>query len=370
VPTSRAVPPDADIVIVGGGIVGLSAALWAARLGARTVVLEQDDFTVGATSRNIGVMLYGGLLDRAELLDDLCRDEHIAGRPSAVGHLSLLDSPRYVAAVEREARSPSGTVELLSLAQCETLLDTSIPGQYLAGRWARNGMVVDPVQFALGLAEAAARRGAQLFAGQKATRVSSGRGAVAIEAGGRTVRCRAVVIAAACGATELVPGLAAVLRSHTGHVWRTEPVPPSFGPAMAVNFGDIYWRQLTDGTILIGGGGALGWTEPGNWRCGSPITAFFRESFPLLPEILPAGHWSGVMACTPDDQPMIGPLPRMLGVWLATGFGGHGLPPALYASKLVVHMALGVAAPVADGAAPWRYAPERFAQLSAESLAL
>jgi gamma-glutamylputrescine oxidase len=135
---------------------------------------------------------------------------------------------------------------------------------------------------------------------------------------------------------------------------------------MALNFGDVYWRQLTDGTILLGGGRNLGWGAPGigrGQRSCSRITAFFRESFPRLPEVRPVAHWAGTMACTPDGRPIIGAVPRMPGVWLAAGFGGHGLPPALYASMLVVRAALGLGGPPDPASAP--YAPTRFPQLSA-----
>jgi gamma-glutamylputrescine oxidase len=359
------VPSAADLVVVGGGIVGLAAALWGARLGADTVVLEQDRLTWGATSRNIGVMLYGGQLDRADLLEHVCDTEQIAERPQTVGHLSLLDTEDYVTAVKQESAQRAETVELLGHAECEALLGTAISRRYLAGRWARSGMVVNPVRFAFGLAAAAARHGARLVVGQRVSRVRPERGGVAIDVGARTIGARAAIIAAASGAAMLLPGLAEVLFPREAHVWRTEATARTFAPGMALNFGDVYWRQLPDGTILLGGGSRLGWSASGSWRRSrSRITAFFRESFPQLPDVRPVAHWAGTMACTRDARPIIGAVPRMPGVWLATGFGGHGLPPALYASMLAVQAAMGTGPPPGLQATPYELA--RFAEFHSD----
>jgi glycine/D-amino acid oxidase-like deaminating enzyme len=331
-------PATADVVIAGGGIIGLCAALWAARMGASTVLLEEGSLTCGATGRNIGVMLFGGPLDRADLLQQVCHEENLAERPRRTGHLSLLDSADLVQAVRAEQRIRPSHVELLSRARCEELLGTAISARYLAGRWAPHAMVVNPVLFARGIAAAAAGRGARFFAGQKVDEIRpSGSGPVVV-AGEKAVRARAVVIAAAHGAAGLVPGLDSVLRSHRARVSRSTPAPAAFAPAMAVNFGDLYWRQVDDGTILLGGlasadpGGSLAAPARQDGRPAAALTEFFRVSFPELPEMGLAGSWSGVMMRTPDGRPIISPVPGLADVWLMSGFDGHGLSPALMAT--------------------------------------
>ena len=183
------------------------------------------------------------------------------------------------------------------------------------------------------------------------------------------VRARAVVIAAAHSAARLVPGLGDVLSPRVAHVWSTLPLTPSFPMAMALNFGDVYWRQLPGRRILVGGGRGLGWLDsPGSAHPSPPIARFFCDSFPLLPAVRTSGHWTGTMACTPDDLPLVGAVARLPGTWLLTGFGGHGLPPALYASRLVVEAALGGARPADPALA--RYAPARFPQLQGAEITI
>ncbi len=128
---------------------------------------------------------------------------------------------------------------------------------------------------------------------------------------------------------------------------QAEAAPASFGPVMAVGFGDVYWRQLSTGTILIGG-----------LASQDEVSVFFRDAFPDLAPVRPLTSWTGTMASTPDGRPLIGPVPGGPDVWLLTGFGGHGLPPAAYASQIAVRAALAVE-PLAP-AATSRYAPGRF----------
>jgi glycine/D-amino acid oxidase-like deaminating enzyme len=342
------IPDHADLVVVGGGIAGLAAAVWGARLGARTVLLEGGDYAAGATARNIGLMLFGGELDRPGVFADLCSGEEIAAHPRPAVHLSLLETPALVDVVVQEA-ARSETVELLDRQQCATLLGTAIAPRFRAGRRADNALVVDPVRLAVGLAAAAVRAGALMFTGRRVRGLTASRDGVRVDYADGVVHGGAVVIAAGLGTSELIPALSTIIRPHTAQIWRAETEPGRFGPVMAVNFGDVYWRQLRDGTVLIGG-----------LAGGRAVENFFRYAFPQLPPVRALDGWTGTMACTPDGRPILGPLPGSPNVWLLTGFGGHGLPPTAYASKLVVRAALGVEPMAAEAAR--RHAPERFAR--------
>jgi glycine/D-amino acid oxidase-like deaminating enzyme len=355
-PDSARVPASADLVVVGGGIAGMAAALWSARLGARTVLLDESGFASGATAQNIGLMLFGGELDRPDVLAELCASRPGAGQPRPVTHLSLLESADLVDVVAAEAARVD-TVELVDSRQCEDLLGTRIAARFRAGRQASNAMVVDPVRLVGEIAAAAAAEGALMVADSRVRAVTAEHGGVRVEWAGGVLRSGRAVIAAGLGATTLIPGLSSVLLPRTAQVWQAAAEPESFGPVMAVNFGDVYWRQLPDGTVLIGGMGGR-----------EEVRAFFQGAFPDLPPVRPAAGWTGTMACTPDGRPLIGPVPGVPGAWLLTGFGGHGLPPAAYASQMTVRAALGIE-PLAP-AVMSRYAPGRFSGRVTDRIAL
>jgi hypothetical protein len=120
--------------------------------------------------------------------------------------------------------------------------------------------------------------------------------------------------------------------------------------------------QLTPGLFLLEG---LTVTSVGGWLTfawvvllGGEVARFFRDAFPQLPPVRAVAGWTGTITYTPDGRPLIGPVPGAPGVWLLTGFGGHGLPPAAYASRLAVRAALAIE-PMPPAAAG-RYALGRF----------
>jgi glycine/D-amino acid oxidase-like deaminating enzyme len=108
---------------------------------------------------------------------------------------------------------------------------------------------------------------------------------------------------------------------------------------MAVDWGTVYWRQTSDGSIILGGCRHLdldGETGPGqrlNMRIQKALTEFLPESFPGFPSFQVCHRWAGIMDYTPDGRPLIGQVPDVPGQWVIAGFGGHGLPPALGAGR-------------------------------------
>jgi gamma-glutamylputrescine oxidase len=108
---------------------------------------------------------------------------------------------------------------------------------------------------------------------------------------------------------------------------------------MAVDWGTVYWRQIPDGTILLGGyrnldpdteiGPALGI----NPMIQQGLADFLPGAFPGFPVVKVRARWSGLMDATADGRPLIGPLNSARNRWIIAGFGGHGLPVGLGAGQ-------------------------------------
>ncbi|MET0399385.1 MAG: FAD-binding oxidoreductase, partial [Longimicrobiaceae bacterium] len=149
------------------------------------------------------------------------------------------------------------------------------------------------------------------------------------------VRAGRVVLACGAGAARLWPPLAGVLAATRGQVLATRPLPRVFRPGMAVDYGTLYWRQTGDGTVVLGGLFGLdaererSSREALNPRIQGALEHFLPEAFPDLPRVAVARRWAGIMDATPDGRPVVGEWPDAPGLWVAAGFGGHGLPPAL-----------------------------------------
>src|SRR4051812_34741354 len=245
-------PPRAvDVAVVGGGVIGVACAYWLARLGAEVTLLEARRVAEGASGRNGGFVL--GTPKQMATLSDLLTLERIDAGLEERGHLALASTDTVMDqfAVEIERRGPAASrVELLARGDCEDLLGLAIAKNFRGGRWQPSGATVDPARFVLGLADAAARRGARIVERCAVAAVEPRRsGGVALTTGAGRVNARHAIVACAARSTDLLRGGDGILTASRGQMLATEPLPPRFPYGMAVDFGTRYWRQTGDGTI-------------------------------------------------------------------------------------------------------------------------
>src|SRR5438034_9220693 len=86
-------PARTEVVVVGGGVVGVAIAYWLARLGAAPLLLEARGLASGASGRNAGVVLAGrSALEDARMLREVLRTEEIEAGYEEHGHLALASS--------------------------------------------------------------------------------------------------------------------------------------------------------------------------------------------------------------------------------------------------------------------------------------
>ena len=338
-------PASADVVVIGGGVIGVATTYWLARRGVDVVLLEARRLAWGATGRNAGLMLAASnALEDLASIHTLLHDESIDAEFEQSGHLALASSVSIWNRIQDEvARRPSTASPLHALdrPQCEALLGLRIAPWIPGGRWLPAGAAIHPVRFVLELAERAHRRGARFVYPVVVHRIDDD-GVVTTRG---IVRARDVIVACGSRTPRLVRPTRAILHAHRATVCSTQPIPRVFYPGLAIDWGAYYWRQASDGTIVIGGGVAE-----------SNLLATLASVFPDLPPLEVARRWTGTMEDASDGRPLVGRWsPRL---WIAAGFGGHGLPPAL-----------GVGAALADSIATAqpsllleRFDPARFAR--------
>jgi glycine/D-amino acid oxidase-like deaminating enzyme len=145
-----------------------------------------------------------------------------------------------------------------------------------------------------------------------------------------------LVITINAWAGELFPLLRSFISPTRGHViWA---VDFQLTPWVA-NAGWDYGRQLEDGRLLIGGQRV---SRPDREKGHAPpsgenvppiepevVEALIRitpKLFPALTQVPIVHHWTGAMAFTPDEQPLVGRWPGQADLWLMAGFSGHGMP--------------------------------------------
>ncbi|MGA5299671.1 NAD(P)/FAD-dependent oxidoreductase [Nucisporomicrobium flavum] len=371
-PAPAVLPAEVDAVVVGGGLAGVATAYWLARSGWAVLLAERGPLARGASGRNAGVFLPAPRpLEHPGLLRSVLAEEGIDAGFRRTGHLALSSSAAVLAEVRAEVgrRSPDAPpLRALDRPECEKKAGMPIAPRYAGGRWASDGHVVHPVRLVHGLAAAAHRRGACVATRTPVRDVVPGRRrGWRVHTARGPVEASHVVFACAAETGTFHPGLAEVITPMRGQVLATEALPPTGAPAMAVDFGSVYWRQTDDGAVVLGGcrsadpGAETGTrAEQLNPVIQRALSAFLAATFPGFPPHTVTHRWAGIMDQTADGRPLAGALPGGARQWVIAGFGGHGLPPALGTARaLAVTMTTGRPDPLLAPLDPARFGGSR-----------
>ena len=341
------------IVIVGGGLMGLSAAFHLRRMdaGAEVTVLERR--TVGAAASGAsaaGVRAMGrDPAERALALASLARwpdlDRELeaptgyrrgGGLRLALGDAAWAAAPGWVA----EQRADGVPVEVVDAAAARRLAP-GIASSCRGGVHCPIDGQADAMATVSAFAAAARRLGACVEEGTGARALVTEGGAVRAvecESGDRLSCEAALVTAGAWTAALLAPlGVRLPLETRPLQMLLTEPAPAALAPVLGAFDHPLSLKQLEDGAYLIGGGWPARVTDHAANRYelldesvqGSLATA--RTVYPPLSDRALARGWAGLEAFTPDGLPVIGPVPGLDGLVIAAGFSGHGcaLAPAV-----------------------------------------
>jgi len=353
-------PETADVVIIGGGVMGASTAYHLARRGCKKVVLlERREFLgAEATGKCAGGIRYQFSTEinvRLSLLSlpMLERFEEEIGQAIDLrwpGYLFLLDNARDLAtfranvAMQNRLGVPS---RILSAEEVRAKVLLLRLDDIIAAAWCPKDGLADPNGVVQGYAAAARRLGAQIFTATEVTgiRVQSGRVA-AVETPLGTIATRAVVNAAGPWAGQ-VAALAGVdlpvvpLRRQIVVTTPLRGIPDDF--PFVIDFSrSLYFHREGQG-ILTGQSNPD--ERPGfdqsvdhAWTERHLEAAMWR--FPLLERAGLLREWAGLYEVTPDAHPVIDGLRDPAGFYIVAGFSGHGFMHGPAAGLLMAELIL------------------------------
>ncbi len=339
----RRLPSSASVVVIGGGIMGLSTAHQLARSGVRDVVLlDSGALGSGSTSKAAGGV-------RAQFSDpvnialgarslETFRDfGALFGQEidlHQVGYLFLLSTPDAVRAFEAGVELQNGLgvpSRMIDPAEARDLSPLVATDGLLAAAWSPTDGHCTPESVVLGYASAARRAGATLLPHCPATGIDvrDGRVAAVRTAGGPiatdTVVCTAGAWSAEVGSWAGVDLPVTPLRRQ---VLVTEPVP-DLDPAtpFTIDFDTSFYFHAEGRGLLLGMSDpdetpGFRLTRSDAWlpRLGEAI----GRRAPRLAEVGISGGWAGLYEMTPDHNALIGRAETVEGFLYATGFSGHG----------------------------------------------
>ncbi len=344
----------ADVVVVGGGITGLSTALHAAEAGAKVIVLEAQDPGWGASGRNGGQVNAGLKLDPDIVERDFGvelgrRMNTLAGAaPAFVFDLIERHSIRCEARQNGTLRAAvraqhaakirisvdqwlrrNAPVEFLNAAAVERVTGT---GHYIAAMFDRRGGDLNPLSFARGLARAAIGAGAQVHGGTRALSLTSSGQSWNVHTALGTVTAANVVLATNGYTDGLWPKLRCTIVPLFGAIAASAKLPDAIArtvmPDRAVLYESgaitVYYRIDAQQRLLIGGRGPM--REIHAASAIPHLLEYARKLWPVLKGVEWTHVWGGRLAMTRDQYPHIHEPAR--GVLICLGYNGRGVAMA------------------------------------------
>lgn len=351
-----------DVLVVGGGFTGVSAALALAERGIGTLLVEAHAIGWGASGRNGGQVIPGLKFDPEELIQrygpkqghkmadvsgrnadvvfDLIRQHRIDCEAVQKGWLQPAATQTGVDRIESRARQWADRgveIEWLDRSQCAQRLGTN---EYLAAWRDPRAGSVNPLAYVRGLAQAAENAGARLFESSPVT-------ALTRHADGwhAQIRDHATVVAdqvllCTNGYTDrLQKNLARSLIAANSFQIATRPLTEAEGGAILPQ-GEVasdarkllfYFRRDRTGRFLMGGRGPF--HEPRGPVDFSHLHSWMTRLYPSLKDVAIEYYWGGRVALTQDSMPHVHqPAP---GLTVALGYNGRGVGMGTHLGKLI-----------------------------------
>jgi glycine/D-amino acid oxidase-like deaminating enzyme len=388
--TGGGLPTSADVVVIGAGFTGLSAARTLAKHKTKVVVLEANTIGWGASSRNGGMVLTGMKLDvgtlakrygmeltrrmyadslaSIDLVEQIVREENIACDFSRCGHLEVackqshFDS--YARSVEVIAREFTHELRIVSRGELPSEIGSGI---YFGGMVDETSAGVNPARYVAGLAGAALKAGACIYETarvQGITRNSqNGAGGFEITTSRGNIFASDVLAATSGYTSSATPTLQRKIIPIGSFIITTEPLPEPLAKELSPRNRMIYdskhylyYYRLTPDNRMLFGGRAAFFPETKNTirRSAEILRRGMIKVFPQLRDVKVEHAWGGTLDFCFDTMPHAGQLD---GIHYALGYAGHGVAMATYLGAKVAEKICGSSDEIPYAAIPFPGAP-------------
>ena len=364
-------PPErADVVVVGGGIAGTSAAYHLASAGVEVVLMERGSIGGGATAAAVGVL-------SPPVRQPFHETVHFRGRDMAIelwqiAARSIHGLAQFLSergkAEEAELDLSGGyvlaephTTHQMRLAY-EALFRNGLPVSWISAAEVRSlfggrgftggyriegGGSLNPAAATTILAQAAESEGACVVENVDVIGTDLTPDAIICRADGVSTKCAAVIYATHIDSGRFSDFLREEIVPIRAQGLSSEPVPKVFHGSFSTHWKLNAWRQTSAGRILMSGwrhdawDRAYGQRRPAlDERLQGDLHHWFEASFPTTAPLRVKDRWSGVFGWTADFLPMVGAIPGSPREFIITGFSGGGVPFAFECGRSIAQSVL------------------------------
>jgi len=355
-----------DVVVIGGGFTGLSAAAHLAKAGTNVVLVEAYRFGDGASGRNGGQLGTGQRawaeemeaeygFSRAKALFDLAEEakahllEFAAAHKIDIdympGQLSVAHKPRYVDDYKAHAEIMAGRFGYshISFMDAQETAERLGSTRYFGGTRDAGTGHIHPLKLLIGTARVAAQAGAKLFEQTPSTGITSSGGKVKVTTPRGTITADKCLIAVNAYGGTLEPASAAHIMPIGSFIGATVPlgadskVLPGGESVDDSRFVVRYFRKSTDGRLLFGGREVYAVNDPKDIHIH--IRRQIAELYPALKDVEITHGWGGYVGITMPRKPFVREV--MPNVISAGGYSGHGVMLSNFFGKLYAETVAG-----------------------------
>ena len=392
---------ESEIIVIGGGIAGTSAAYFLASYGRRVTLLERGGIASEASGVNAGgIGAYGWghapnleshlTMGSLRIFRALQLDMGYDIEFRASGALQAIQTAgqyEYSRDNVLSLKSRGYTVDLLPAADARAIEPELNPELAGAVHFPLRAQA-DPVKATRAFADAARREGAEVLTGREVTAITPlPGGGYRVDCSGEWHTARQLVLAAGawCGPLGRMLGVRIPVVPVRGQMWATAPVAPRVFHSISGAESPAHWsaapgndyetppelthlrgrrvtrhlygRQTRDGEVIFGGDREMaGYGKSVDAAGVESNFGHAREVLPFLGSLSISRTWAGLMPFSLDGRPIIGQLPGMENLYVVSGLASSGFGRGPMAGKLIAdYVHTGHRPPVLSESDPARF---------------
>ena len=354
----------AEVIIVGGGVVGNAAAYYLAKRGVEVIVLEgSDSIGHGGSSRNGGGVRQSGrdvrelpyaIYGIKNIWPTLSEELGVDVEYVRKGNLRLGLNEDHIKILEGLTANAQGLGLDVTMVSAEEVKDICphLSDQVVGASWCPTDGHANPMKTTLAYFKRARELGVTFISGAKVTAIKKIRGKarqVVVEDG--TIFEGEHIILAAGYESRFVAdsvGITIPMYPYFGSAIVTEAQPKMFDIMLGVATAEIYGHQCAHGSFVFGSGTGLEPTKKPDMDDlklmsleGSANCRGIMKYVPKLKDAKIVRTWGGWMDMTPDGVPVISPVEEVPGLIIACGMCGHGFGTAPAVGYMLSQMVVG-----------------------------